>query len=161
MGIDPGLASVGYGLVESSAGRLKHLCHGCIVTPKEDGMGIRLLAIFAAIADLIEQWEPMAAGMESLYFWKNVSSAMPVAEAKGVIRLAFARASVPLVEFSPTAIKQAVSGSARAEKGEVQAMVKLLLGLSDVPKPDHAADALAAAICRANHQGPLSSLDLR
>ena len=96
--------------------------------------------------------------MESLYFWKNVSSAMPVAEAKGVIRLAFARASVPLVEFSPTAIKQAVSGSARADKAQVQEMVKLILGLAHLPKPDHAADALAAAICRANHEGPLSRL---
>jgi crossover junction endodeoxyribonuclease RuvC len=94
--------------------------------------------------------------MESLYFWKNVSSAMPVAEAKGVIRLACARASVPLLEYSPTAIKQAVSGSARAEKGQVQEMVRLILGLEEIPRPDHAADALAAAICRANHSGPLS-----
>jgi crossover junction endodeoxyribonuclease RuvC len=158
MGIDPGLASVGYGLVESKSGKLRHLCHGCIVTPKEADIGARLLSIFTAISDLIEEYEPGAAGMEGLYFWKNVSSAMPVAEAKGVIRLAFARASVPLAEFSPTAIKQAVSGSARADKEEVQAMVKLLLGLKDTPKPDHAADALAAAICRANHEGPLNKV---
>ena len=121
-------------------------------------MGKRLLEVFAAIADLIEEWEPGAASMESLYFWKNVSSAMPVAEAKGVIRLAFARASVPLSDYSPTAIKQAVSGSARAEKGQVQEMVKLILGLGEIPKPDHAADALAAAICLANHEGPLARL---
>jgi crossover junction endodeoxyribonuclease RuvC len=121
-------------------------------------MGKRLLTIFAAISDLIEEWKPAAASMESLYFWKNVSSALPVAEAKGVIRLAFARASVPLTEFSPTAIKQAVSGSARAEKEQVQEMVRLILGLDGVPKPDHAADALAAAICLANHQGPLSGI---
>jgi crossover junction endodeoxyribonuclease RuvC len=157
LGIDPGLASVGYGLVESSSGRLRHLCHGCIVTPKEADIGARLLSIFAAISDLIEEWEPEAAGMESLYFWKNVSSAIPVSEAKGVIRLAFARASVPLAEYSPTAIKQAVSGSSRSDKEEVQSMVKLLLGLEDLPRPDHAADALAAAICRANHEGPLSN----
>jgi crossover junction endodeoxyribonuclease RuvC len=120
-------------------------------------MGRRLLAIFSKIADLIEEWEPSAAGMESLYFWKNVSSAIPVSEAKGVVRLAFARAGVSLTEYSPTAIKQAVSGSARAEKGQVQEMVKLILGLDSIPKPDHAADALAAAICRANHQGPLAA----
>jgi crossover junction endodeoxyribonuclease RuvC len=96
--------------------------------------------------------------MESLYFWKNVSSAIPVAEAKGVIRLAFARASVTIAEYSPTAIKQAVSGSARSDKEEVQAMVKLILGMEDRPKPDHAADALAAAVCRANHVGPLSGI---
>lgn len=158
MGIDPGLASVGYGIIESGSGKLTYLCHGCIVTPKEEEMGARLLAIFATISGLIEEWRPGAAGMESLYFWKNVSSAMPVAEAKGVIRLAFARAAVPLAEYSPTAIKQAVSGSARAEKDQVQEMVKLILGLEKIPKPDHAADALAAAICRANHSGPLVGL---
>jgi crossover junction endodeoxyribonuclease RuvC len=147
---------VGYGILESSGGRLRYLGHGCIVTRKEEETGRRLLSIFGAIADLIEEWEPGAASMESLYFWKNVSSAMPVAEAKGVIRLAFARAFVPLTEYSPTAIKQAVSGSARADKDQVQEMVRLILGLDGIPKPDHAADALAAAICRANHSGPLS-----
>jgi crossover junction endodeoxyribonuclease RuvC len=143
-------------VIESRGGRLAYLAHGCIATRKEEETGKRLLAIFAAISDLIEAWEPGAASMESLYFWKNVSSALPVAEAKGVIRLAFARASVPLVEYSPTAIKQAVSGSSRAEKEQVQEMVRLILGLGGIPKPDHAADALAAAICRANHLGPLS-----
>lgn len=157
VGIDPGLASVGYGLVESRLGRLSHLHHGCIATKSTEETGARLLAIFSSISDLIEEWEPQAAAMESLYFWKNVSSAMPVAEAKGVIRLAFARAGVPLIEYSPTAIKQAVSGSARSEKAQVQEMVRLILGLDAVPKPDHAADALAAAICRANHDGPLVS----
>jgi crossover junction endodeoxyribonuclease RuvC len=146
---------VGYGVLDCSGGGLRYLAHGCIVTRKEEETGSRLLAIFSAIADLIEEWEPGAASMESLYFWKNVSSAMPVAEAKGVIRLAFARASVSLVEYSPTAIKQAVSGSARAEKDQVQEMVRLILGLEETPRPDHAADALAAAICLANHRGPL------
>ena len=149
---------MGYGVVESKAGRLRYLRHGCIVTPKESAIGSRLLAIFAAISDLIEEWEPDEAGMEALYFWKNVTSAISVSEAKGVIRLAFARASVPLAEYSPTAIKQAVSGSARADKAQVQEMVKIILGLDGIPKPDHAADALAAAICHANHSGPLSRL---
>jgi crossover junction endodeoxyribonuclease RuvC len=144
--------------VESCAGRLRCLRHGCVVTSKESDIGARLLDIFATISDMIEEWEPDAAAMESLYFWKNVSSAISVAEAKGVIRLAFARASVPLAEYSPTAIKQAVSGSARADKAQVQEMVKLILGLEEIPKPDHAADALAAAICRANHSGPLSAI---
>ena len=158
IGIDPGLASVGYGIIESRGTHLRYLGHGCIVTSKDLEMGKRLLALFAAISDLVEEWEPGVASMESLYFWKNVSSALPVAEAKGVIRLAFARASVPLADYSPTAIKQAVSGSARAEKGQVQEMVKLILGLGEIPKPDHASDALAAAICRANHEGPLARL---
>jgi crossover junction endodeoxyribonuclease RuvC len=156
IGIDPGLASVGYGILEAQAGRLRYVYHGCIVTDKDEEIGRRLLRIFSSISDLIEEWSPAAASMESLYFWKNVSSALPVSEAKGVIRLAFARASVPLAEYSPTAIKQAVSGSSRAEKEQVQEMVRLILGLASIPRPDHAADALAAAICRANHSGPLS-----
>lgn len=157
IGIDPGLASVGYGILESTGGRLVHVDHGCIVTTKDTPTGERLLAIFSRISELIEEWKPATAGMESLYFWKNVSSALPVAEAKGVIRLAFAKAGIELVEYSPTAIKQAVSGSARAEKEQVQEMVRIILGLADIPKPDHAADALAAGICRANNRGPLAS----
>jgi crossover junction endodeoxyribonuclease RuvC len=156
IGIDPGLASVGWAVIESKGGRLERLDHGCIVTPKEAPTGARLLVIFTRISDLIGEWHPDSAGMESLYFWKNVSSALPVSEAKGVIRLAFAKAEVELVEYSPTAIKQAVSGSARADKEQVQEMVRIILGLDQIPKPDHAADALAAAICRANHRGPLS-----
>lgn len=157
IGIDPGLASVGYGILEARGGRLRHLGHGCIVTAKDVPTGERLLAISTRVAELIEEWKPTTAGMESLYFWKNVTSALLVAEAKGVIRLAFAQAGVELVEYSPTAIKQAVSGSARAEKGQVQEMVRIILGLPSIPKPDHAADALAAAICRSNHNGPLSA----
>jgi crossover junction endodeoxyribonuclease RuvC len=151
LGIDPGLASVGYGIVESQGGRLRHIDHGCIETQKDQSTADRLCAIFDGISGLIRKWKPNAAGMEGLYFWRNVSSALPVAEAKGVIRLAFARSGVDLVEYSPTAVKQAVSGSARAEKEQVQEMVRILLGLKTRPKPDHAADALAAAICRANH----------
>lgn len=149
---------MGYGVLESTGGSLRYLAHGCFVTSKDEDMSSRLLTIFDAVTALIEEWSPAAASMESLYFWKNVSSALPVAEAKGVIRLAFARAQVALVEYSPTAIKQAVSGSARSEKGQVQEMVRLMLGLKDIPRPDHAADALAAAICRANHEGPLAGL---
>jgi crossover junction endodeoxyribonuclease RuvC len=156
IGIDPGLASVGWGILEYNARRLRHLDHGCIVTHKDQPTGARLLDIFSAVSALIEEWKPVSAGMESLYFWKNVSSALPVAEAKGVIRLAFAQARIELVEYSPTAIKQAVSGSARAEKEQVQEMVRIILGLTTVPRPDHAADALAAAICRANNDGPLT-----
>ncbi len=145
---------MGFGVVESSRGRLRHLGHGCITTSKDESIARRLDRIFTEVLGLIEKWEPRAASMESLYFWRNVSSALPVAEAKGVIRLAFARSSVELEEYSPTAIKQAVTGSARAEKEQVQEMVRILLGLGSRPKPDHAADALAAAICRANHEGP-------
>jgi len=157
LGIDPGLASLGWGLVEAREGRLHHLAHGLIETDKAEELGDRLLAISLGIEELLAEWKPEAAGMESLFFGKNVTSALPVAEARGVIRLAFRRAEVPLFDYSPTAIKQAVVGSSRADKEQVQAMVKLLLGLAETPKPDHAADALAAAICRWHHAGPLSA----
>ena len=157
VGIDPGLASVGYGVIEAENGRIRHLAHGCVETAAAEPMGRRLLEIFGAVADLIETWEPDLAGMESLYFARNVSSALPVAEAKGVIRLAFARAGVALAEYPPNALKQAVTGSSRAEKEQVQEMVRVLLGLSERPRPVHAADALAAAICRFHHQGPLDT----
>jgi crossover junction endodeoxyribonuclease RuvC len=156
LGVDPGLASVGYGVVESRGGRLRHLAHGCIETRSDAAMGKRLLGIFVGIVDLIEEWEPNLGGLEGLYFWKNVSSALPVTEAKGVIRLAFARAGVELLEYSPTEIKQTVTGSSRAEKAQVQEMVRVILGLQERPTPDHASDALAAAICRAHHEGPLA-----
>ncbi len=155
IGIDPGLAALGWGVIEARQGRLRHLGHGYIETHKDTPLGERLLAIAEGVERLIAEWEPAAAGIESLFFWKNVTSALPVAEARGVIRLAFVRAGVDLADYSPTAIKQAVVGTSRADKAQVQAMVQLLLGLDAVPRPDHAADALAAAICRWHHEGPL------
>jgi crossover junction endodeoxyribonuclease RuvC len=144
-------------VVEARGGKLRHLAHGCIETDKDEALGDRLLSISQGIEELILTWKPAAAGMESLFFWKNVTSALPVAEARGVVRLAFVRAGVELSDYSPTAIKQGVVGSSRADKAQVQAMVKFLLGLKEVPKPDHASDALAAAICRWHHEGPLSA----
>jgi crossover junction endodeoxyribonuclease RuvC len=155
--VDPGLASVGWGVIEGRSGKLVHLGHGCISTAAADEMAARLLFIYDELSALIEEWRPTGASMESLFFWRNVTSAIPVSEAKGVIRLAFVKAGVPLAEYSPTAIKQAVVGTSRAEKEQVQEMVRILLGLSAIPKPNHAADALAAAICRSN-QGPLGAL---
>lgn len=155
--MDPGLASVGWGVIEERGGKLVHLGHGCISTEAGQEMAARLLFIYDELSALIEEWKPGGASMESLFFWRNVTSAIPVSEAKGVIRLAFVKAGVPLAEFSPTAIKQAVVGSSRAEKEQVQEMVRILLGLPAVPRPNHAADALAAAICRSN-QGPLGAL---
>jgi crossover junction endodeoxyribonuclease RuvC len=156
--VDPGLASVGWGVIESAGGRLVHLGHGCINTAAGDEMSARLLSIYDELSALIEEWKPNWASMESLFFWRNVTSAIPVSEAKGVIRLAFVKSGVPLVEYSPTAIKQAVVGTSRAEKEQVQEMVRILLGLSAIPRPNHAADALAAAICRSNQSGPLGGL---
>jgi crossover junction endodeoxyribonuclease RuvC len=153
MGIDPGLASLGWGIVEARGGRIRHLAHGVIETTKAEGMSARLLSIALAIEALIAEWKPRTVGMENLFFWKNVTSAFPVAEARGAIRLTLAKAGIEVVDFSPTVIKQSVVGTSRADKGQVQEMVRLLLGLGEIPRPDHAADALAAAICRYHHAG--------
>jgi crossover junction endodeoxyribonuclease RuvC len=154
LGIDPGLASVGYGLVAESGGQLRHMAHGCIVTRAGTPSGERLKIIYNAISSLIALHTPDSGGIEELFFFRNVSSALPVAEAKGIIKLAFAVAGVPLAEFTPNEIKKAVTGTARADKAQVQEMVRLLLGLDAIPSPDHAADALAAAICRMHFEGP-------
>ena len=160
IGIDPGLASVGYGLVAESGGQLQYLAHGCITTSPGTPSGERLKIIFDSIIQLIDQYKPSCGGVEDLYFFRNVSSALPVAEARGVIKLAFTQGGVPFVEFTPNAIKKSVTGSARADKAQVQEMVRLLLGLNAVPKPDHAADALAAAICRIHSSGPAGIQEL-
>lgn len=154
VGIDPGLASVGWGVVRQAGSALARLDHGCITTEAGLPMHERLEAIYRAVRSLLQTWKPQSGGTESLFFFRNVSSALPVAEARGVIRLAFAHEGVPLREFTPNDIKKSVTGSARADKAQVQEMVRILLGLDKVPKPDHAADALAAAICSIHHEVP-------
>ncbi len=150
LGIDPGLASTGWGVVEKNGNRMGYLAHGVVSTPAKMPHQERLVMIFRGISDVLDRWQPVAAGMETLYFAKNVSSAMGVAEARGVVTLTLALRGIELLEFTPHGIKQAVVGVARADKNQVQQAVKLLLGLSEIPKPDHAADALAAAITRIN-----------
>lgn len=154
IGIDPGLASVGYGLVRAEEGRLNLIAHGCIQTESSEPMGKRLAYIFHEIEQLLRQYTPDVGGIEGLYFFRNVTSALPVAEGRGVIRLAFEEAHIELLEHTPNAIKKSVTGSARADKAQVQEMVKILLGMPEIPKPDHAADALAAAICTLHSIGP-------
>ncbi len=148
IGIDPGLASTGYGVVSSLKTRLTYVDHGVIKTTADMPHQERLLAIFHGVSALLERFAPTEAGMETLYFAKNVSSAMAVAEARGVVTLALALKGIPLGEYTPHGIKQAVVGVARADKAQVQESVRLLLGLAEIPRPDHAADALAAAITR-------------
>lgn len=150
LGIDPGLASTGWGVVDIQGNRMVHVAHGVIETAAKENHQIRLLAIYNNLLAVLRRFEPTEAGMESLYFAKNVTSGLAVAEARGVVILCLAQNTVPLAEYSPLSIKQCVVGSARAEKKHVQQYVKLLLGLPQIPKPDHAADALAAAITHFN-----------
>ena len=155
VGVDPGLAAAGWGIVDVSGSRIVHVAHGAITTKARVPRSERLLTIYLAFKAVLEEYLPAEAGMETLYFAKNVTSAMPVAEARGVLCLALAERGLEVREYTPMAIKRAVVGSGAAEKEQVQELVCLILGLKAIPKPDHAADALGAAVCRAHDILPL------
>ncbi len=150
IGIDPGLRNTGFGIISFSKNRFSCFEYGTIVTPQELTQGERLLIIFDTVSALIKKYKPSEAGIETLYFAKNVSSAMGVSEARGVILLSLAQGGVRVSEYAPNTIKKAVTGIATAEKKQVQTAVKLILGLRTLPETDHAADALAAAITKIN-----------
>lgn len=151
LGIDPGLASTGWGIIDSSGTRHKHIDHGTITSNVKELPEQRLLGIYREITSLIEAYKPSGMGIEMLFFTKNISSAMPVAQARGVVLLAAAEKGLAVGEYSPVTIKQSVVGTGGAAKGQVQEMVRILLGLQSIPEPDHAADALAAAITFIHH----------
>ncbi|MCL2444330.1 MAG: crossover junction endodeoxyribonuclease RuvC [Treponema sp.] len=153
LGIDPGLASTGWGILDDDDGSIRYIDHGIIVTKADQPRAGRLFFILQCIRSIIEKYNPTEAAIETLYFGKNVTSAIPVAEARGVISAAIAEKAIPLFEFTPNAIKQGVTGSASADKKQMQEMVRIILELEKAPKPDHAADALGAAICAANNRG--------
>ncbi len=153
LGIDPGLAQTGYGIIDYEKCRYKYVCHGVIKTPSDMDLSARLKLIFEEMQQIITEYKPEEAGIESIFFVKNVLSAIPVAHAKGVIHLLFAQNNISAVEYSPLQIKQSIVGSGRADKKQVQDLVKLLLKLDKVPEPDHSADALAAALCHCNNRG--------
>lgn len=153
IGIDPGLASTGWGIVDIQGSRDRYVAHGVIRTSPASPVGERLLRIHAEIDRVIAEYSPNEAGVENLYFARNATSAIPVAQARGVVLLALTQRQVPTHEYPPQAIKQAIVGSGRAEKHQVQELVRMLLGLDAVPRPDHASDALAAAICHIAHRG--------
>jgi crossover junction endodeoxyribonuclease RuvC len=157
LGIDPGTAITGYGLVEEVRGDLKLVAFGVIRTPADQSLPRRLQLIYHAVSDLAEEWEPEAAAVEELFFSRNVRTAMSVGQARGVVLLALADAGLDIAEYTPLAIKQAVTGYGNADKMQVQEMVRLLLELAEVPRPDDAADALAVAICHL-HSARLAAL---
>ncbi len=160
LGIDPGLASTGWGIIDYSNNRFRLVKYGVIETPSRETHSTRLLSIYNDLFSVIDEFRPTEAGMETLYFAKNVSSAMGVAEARGVVTLCLAQNNIPLGEYTPNQIKQSVTGTAAADKALVEKYVKLLLGLAVEPKPDHAADALAGAITHINSR-VMTSLTLR
>ena len=146
LGIDPGLANTGFGVVDFCDGRYRMVSYGCITTKADQPHGERLLTIYSRLVAVIQEFQPDEAGMETLYFARNVTSALSVAEARGVVTLCLAQHNIKLGEYQPNQIKQAVTGTAAADKELVERYVKILLGLKTEPKPDHAADALAGAI---------------
>jgi len=150
LGIDPGTAITGYGVVEDAGGELQSLAFGAIRTQADWAHPRRLQAIYRAIADLAREWKPDSAAVEELFFSRNVRTAMTVGQARSVVLLALADAGLAVSEYTPLTVKQAVTGFGRADKRQVQEMVRLLLRLSKVPWPDDAADALAVAICHIN-----------
>lgn len=153
MGIDPGAANLGFGVVRVEGSRMVALDGGVVETSPEAPMEQRLERIHSSLAELIEWHQPAAMALEDLYFGKNVHSAMAVGRASGAAMLAAAQRSVRCFTYTPQAIKMAVCGSGAAGKQQVQRMVGTLLGLPDPPTPDHAADALAVAICHGGAAG--------
>jgi crossover junction endodeoxyribonuclease RuvC len=153
IGIDPGTANTGFGVVRTSGERMVALDGGVIEIPSDLSAEQRLVRLHDSLGELIRWHEPKAMALEDLFFGKNVSSAVRVGEARGVTLLAAAKHAVPCFDYTPQAVKKAVSGSGSADKGQVQRMVATLLGLPEPPAPDHAADAFAVAICHAGTAG--------
>lgn len=149
LGIDPGTAIIGYGLIKKNE-ELELIKYGCIETAKSMPSAERLKKIYNQLNKLIKKYKPDIVAVEDIFFFKNLKTVISVSQARGVILLTAINSNIPISEFTPLQIKQAITGYGRAEKIQVQKMVKILLNLKKIPKPDDAADALATAICCAN-----------
>ena len=150
LGIDPGTANTGYGVVTRVRGRMAALDGGVITTSAGVSLERRLATIQTRVQELLDEHAPDAVALEDLYFGQNTSSALAVGHARGVVMCAAGLRDIPCSGYTPQQVKAAVCGTGRADKGQVQRMVQTLLYLPELPKPDHAADALAVAICHAN-----------
>lgn len=156
LGIDPGTAATGYGVVERTGSRLRAVDYGCLETLSTQELPRRLLEVHGAVTELIRTHQPALVGVERLFFNRNVQTAFAVGQARGVVLLAAAEAGLPVFEYGPHEVKMAVTGYGRADKVQVQRMVQVVLGLAVLPRPDDAADALAVAICLAHAQRPVA-----
>lgn len=154
LGIDPGTATIGFGLIEKNKSNLKLLKYGCIKTSANLSTAERLNKLHKELSSLIKIHKPDVAAVEDIFFFKNLKTAIKVSQARGAILLAIAQNKIPIAEYTPLQIKQAVTCYGRAEKAQVQKMVKVILSLEELPKPDDAADALAVAICCAHSLRP-------
>ena len=151
LGIDPGYATIGYGIVDYSCSKFSVVGYGAVTTPAKEDFPKRLESIYEDITFLIQKYKPESLSIERLYFNTNTTTAIDVAQARGVIVLAAAKQNLKINEYTPLQVKQSVTGYGRAEKHQVMEMVKSLLGLKSVPKPDDTADALALAICHGHY----------
>ena len=151
LGIDPGIADTGYGVIENTSGKLKCLAYGSIKTKAHETLSSRLLILNQELEKIILEYRPQRVAIEKLFFNKNVKTALIVGQARGVVMLTISKHNLPICEYTPSQIKQAVSSYGQADKKQVQKMVKLILNLEEIPRPDDAADALAAAICALNY----------
>ncbi|MDR1422232.1 MAG: crossover junction endodeoxyribonuclease RuvC [Coriobacteriales bacterium] len=149
MGVDPGLAHTGWGIVEQLGSRRRALAYGCVATTPDEAIADRLRRIHDEISAVIRRYHPVELGIEAVYFGSNAKSALATGEARGAALVAAACQQIQVGEYSPTQIKQLIVGTGTATKEQVQYMVKAMLGLDHTPTPDHAADALAVAICHA------------
>ncbi|UCC51674.1 MAG: crossover junction endodeoxyribonuclease RuvC [Anaerolineaceae bacterium] len=152
LGLDPGTASTGYGIIDSIDGRLSVVTYGVIKTHAGENAPTRLQSIYNELNNLIAIYQPDSAGVEELFFGRNITTAISVGQARGVLLLALANANIPIAEYSPPKIKDAVTGYGKATKAQVQLMVRNLLDLEETPRPDDAADGLAVALTHHQYQ---------
>ena len=156
-GVDPGIATTGYGIIDEKEGKMSSLAHGCISTKPGD-QSRRLVILHQELQELLYTFQPSCIAVEQLYFSKNTTTALIVSEARGVILLTAALLSIPVFEYTPKQVKLAVTGSGSADKYQMQNMVARILQLDSVPKPDDAADGLAIALCHIQmHRGKMNN----
>lgn len=153
LGIDPGLANTGWGIVHQCGSRLECVAYGCVSTSSSSELTMRLLKIHDQIAAISSKYSPNCVGIETVWFGQNISAAFGTGQARGAALVACAKSNLEVGEFTPNQIKMAVVGQGHAEKEQVQYMVQKILKLDHTPRPDHSADALAAAICYTTHDG--------
>ena len=149
LGIDPGTGILGFGVIDSTKGKVQLVDAGVIRTPVHEDDAVRLLTIYEELTDIIAQTHPEMMSVEKLFFSRNVTTAMTVAQARGVVLLCGMQAGIQIAEYTPMQIKLAITGYGKADKKQMQEMVRVILGLKEIPKPDDAADAIAAALTHA------------
>ncbi len=158
LGIDPGIATTGFGVITLDENKIQGKAYGCITTKSDLSTEKRLRQIYEEVTALISKYQPDAIAIEEVFFGINVKTAFAVGQAKGVVLLAIANSNVTAVEYTPLQVKQALVGYGRAQKRQIQYMVQKLLCLEEIPKPDDASDALALAICHAHSTGLLKRI---